>query len=191
MGGNMIRSRSDAHGRADVRGGRAFLSHRRTPLCKSTPFRACLPPIRLARGAARHARASAARQAGGGGGLDRGRPAWLSLQVLLDSYALELQWLDRTLVAMRDEIHNTEELLRCVRVCARASVLPLAASSVRACVRACVSTPYARSQLQMDVCARAPGCACAHHHVCVCARAGCSPARGCDRRRQHANAKWA
>ena len=75
-------------------------------------------------------------------------------QVLLDSYALELQWLDRTLVAMRDEIHNTEELLRCVRVCARASVLPLAASSVRACVRACVSTPYARSQLQMDLCAR-------------------------------------
>ena len=39
-------------------------------------------------------------------------------QVLLDSYALELQWIDRTLVAVRDEIHNTEELLRCV--CARA-----------------------------------------------------------------------
>ena len=115
--------------------------------------RAC-PPIRLARGAASHARAPAARQ-GGGGWLDSGGGgARLSLQVLLDSYALELQWLDRTLVAMRDEIHNTEELLRCVRVCARASVLPLAASSVRACVRACVSTPYARSQLQMDLCAR-------------------------------------
>ena len=41
-------------------------------------------------------------------------------QVLLDSYALELQWIDRTLVAVRDEIHNTEELLRCVCECARA-----------------------------------------------------------------------